>query len=300
MILATLIIPTCNRLPELRQCLESLAVQLPFDGSVEVVVTDDSDNDACRDMIARVLPLARWHWGPRRGPAANRNSATRLAKGKWLIFLDDDCKPGPGYLSGYLQAIRSSPPWYSVLEGLTRRMPAPPSLLWEAPQSLKNHGHLSCSCNFAIRAEVFHAVQGFDERYQGGVYAEDVDLSARLLKAGYKMDFVPAAEVVHPIRPVPDAEKLAKRWEGKVIFAFDQGASAFTVSWRLPWHALRVIHSRFRCQPWTRDNARAAAIFLKEWIFVVLKTPAWVKRWAAAPRSSFWQACGGGVPKHGF
>ena len=300
MVYASLIMPTCDRPDDLRRCLESILPQLPSDGSVEVIVGDDGKQVSGRAVVDQVMPSAQWIKGPCRGPAANRNAASRLASGKWLIFLDDDCIPSQDYLTSYLAAMHLSAEDIDVLEGCTTRLPKPPSLLWEAPETTTAHDYLTCSANFAIRAEVFVSVHGFDERYEGGVYAEDVDLSARLSRAGYQVQFVPEASVAHPIRHVPSAEKLARRWEGKVIFAFDQGASAFTVGWRLPWHTLRVIQSRFRRQPWNVENARAAWLFFHEWLLVVSKTPGWLKKWAPAPRSVFWSASTGAVPKFGF
>jgi GT2 family glycosyltransferase len=296
----SLIIPTCNRPDDLKRCLDAIRPQLPDDGSVEVIVGDDGKHAAGRAVTAESLPSAHWIKGPSRGPAANRNMGARHASGEWLIFLDDDCVPSSQYLAAYIQAMRSASEDVAVLEGCTTRLPKPPSLLWEAPETTTAHDYLTCSANFAIRAKVFAAVGGFDERYEGGVYAEDVDLSARLSRAGHQVQFAPAAAVVHPIRRVPDAEKLARRWEGKVIFAFDQGASAFTVGWRLPWHTLRVIQSRFRGQPWNVENACAAWLFFREWLLVVSKTRGWVNKWAPAPRSSFWSVHAGAVPKHGF
>ncbi|MCB1277981.1 glycosyltransferase [Prosthecobacter sp.] len=297
---ASIIIPTCNRTGDLRRCIEKLIPQLPEDGSVELIVTDDGSSHATHDMIFSSYPMITWIQGPRLGPAANRNRGALTAQGEWLIFVDDDLLPGPNFVTAYLCAMQSASKQLCVLEGSTTRPTSPPSLLWEAPENVQAHGHLACSCNFAIRAGTYRIMGGFDERYSGGVYAEDTDLSARLLRAGYQVQFVEDAGAVHPIRHVPDAAKLAKRWEGKVIFAFDQGASAFTVGWRLPWHALRVIQSRFRHQPWTRENIRAALLFFGEWFFVLISTPAWVSKWSEAPRSSFWSTSAVRVPKFGF
>lgn len=297
---ASIIIPTCNRTLDLQLCVDRLVPQLPEDGSVEIIVTDDGSSQASHDMIFSSYPNVKWIQGPRLGPAANRNRGALIAQGEWLLFVDDDLLPGADFVAAYLRAMRASSKQLCVLEGATTRLSSPPSLLWEAPENIRAHGHLACSCNFAIRAETYRSMGGFDERYRGGVYAEDTDLSARLLRAGYQVQFVEDAGAVHPIRHVPDAVKLAKRWEGKVIFAFDQGASAFTVGWRLPWHALRVIQSRFRRQSWSRENLRAAVLFLGEWFFVLISTPAWVSKWSEAPRSSFWSTSGDRVPKFGF
>lgn len=300
MIFASIIIPTCNRTDDLRSCLEQLAPQLPADGSVEVIVADDGSSPVSKDMLAALFPAVQWMQGPRRGPAANRNRGALAARGEWLIFMDDDLAPEAGYLRGYLDAMHAAPRQLCVLEGTTKRLPKPPSLLWEAPENIRAHGHLTCSCNFAIRAATYRDMEGFDERYRGGVYAEDVDLSARLQSAGFRVQFVPAACVVHPIRHVPDASKLARRWEGKVIFAFDQGASWLTVGWRLPWHVLRVIQSRFRNQPWSEENCRAMVLFFGEWLLVMCQTPAWVWKWMSAPRSRFWRTTTHPVAKFGF
>ena len=55
-------------------------------------------------MVNEEFPMVRWNEGPRRGPAANRNFGARVADGEWLIFLDDDCNPRPGFLAAYLKA----------------------------------------------------------------------------------------------------------------------------------------------------------------------------------------------------
>ncbi|MBE2286299.1 MAG: glycosyltransferase [Prosthecobacter sp.] len=300
MIFASIIIPTCNRTHDLRLCVEKLVTQLPADGSVELIVTDDGATAASRDMLAAEFPAVRWVQGPRLGPAANRNRGAVVARGEWLIFLDDDLLPEPGLVPAYLAAMRPASASLCVLEGATRRDPQPPSLLWEAPQKLRALTYLSCSCNFAIRSATYRLMEGFDERYRGGVYAEDTDLSARLTRAGYEVQFVPDAKAVHPLRPVPDVAKLARRWEGKVIFAFDQGASGLTVAWRLPWHALRVIQSRFRGQHWSSENRRALMLFLGEWFLVLCQTPGWVWKWMSAPRSRFWRSNARPLPKFGF
>lgn len=300
MIFASIIIPTCNRTHDLRLCVEKLVTQLPADGSVELIVTDDGISCASRDMLSADFHAVHWVQGPRLGPAGNRNRGAVVARGEWLIFLDDDLLPHQSLVTAYIEAMRAAPASLCVLEGATVREPQPPSLLWEAPQKLRALDYLSCSCNFAIRAETYHTMDGFDERYRGGVYAEDTDLSARLLRAGYDVQFVPQAKAVHPLRPVPGAAKLAKRWEGKVIFAFDQGASWLTVAWRLPWHALRVIQSRFRGQSWCAENRRALMLFLAEWLHVVCRTPGWVVKWMSAPRSRFWRSSNRPIPKFGF
>jgi hypothetical protein len=130
-----------------------------------------------------------------------------------------------------------------------------------------------------------------------------MEFSARLLAIRARKHFVPQAIVVHPIRRRPGPYKLARRWEGMCINASDQGASFLRMAFNLPWHALRVIQSRFRGEEWSLGNVGAAALFAAELVFVVSLSPGWALKWSRSERSEFWAnwvATHGPVPKYGF
>ena len=296
----SLVIPTCNRVNELKLCLAELVPQAKhLANECEIIVSDDGLQESADRMIREYFPEVQWHRGPSRGPAANRNSGALVASGDWLIFLDDDIIPE----SGLLEAYRDEMAGPNLLEGKIINNPNPPSLLWEAPRKEEGNGILGCSCNFAIAAATFKKLGGFDERYESGVYAEDTDFSARLKSMGYEAAFVENATVVHPPRRIPGSYRLAKRWEGRVIFALDQGAPAVQVYCRLPWHVLRVIQSRFRQRTLSKDNFKAVWIFFLEWVFVLFLTPGWVSKWRKRSRSEFWEKevrKSGPAPKYGF
>jgi len=58
----------------------------------------------------------------------------------------------------------------------------------------RDAGWLSGAC-FVIRSEVFESLGGFDESYF--MYFEDVDLAARVVKAGLRIRYLPQADVMH-------------------------------------------------------------------------------------------------------
>lgn len=297
---ASVIIPTFNRTKELRTCLAALYSQMPGDGSVEVLVSDDGTAPKTREMLAQEFPLVRWWQGPLRGPASNRNFGASKAQGEWLLFLDDDCIPSPPYLRAYLYAFALYERSFVALEGPTVREAEPPSLLWEAPHT--PNGGVLISCNFAIRKQVFVNVGQFDERYPVAAF-EDTEFAERFRLSGGSVQFVPDAEVIHPLRPVHSPSRLAARWEGKAIFALDQGATPFRVLWGLPWHALRVIQSRFRGRSWSAENIRALLLFVREWLLVCWRTPGWVWKHSRHSRRQFWVrhvSLHGPAPKFGF
>lgn len=297
----SIIVPTCNRPAELRRCLHALAPQLEGLSNVEVLVCDDSADAQTRDVIDAEFPSFQWVSGPRLGPAANRNRGASRALGDWLFFLDDDCVPDGEYVESYLLRIGSGTSDKLVLfQGPTIREKLPPSLLWESPHN--PDGIHRISANFAISQKSFYEVGGFDERFPSPAF-EDTEFFSRFECQGGCVEFAHGAIVVHPLRRLPSPWKLAARWEGKVLIAFDRGASVLSVLWRLPWHVLRVIQSRFRFQRMDLDNSKAAWQFFLEWLIVVGMTPCWVLKWSRQPRSDFWTNYTnrhGGIPKHGF
>jgi GT2 family glycosyltransferase len=296
----SVVVPTCNRPEDLRTCLLALFQTKVGADDFEVIVTDDGADDRTRAMLEAEFPGVHWTQGPRRGPAANRNHGVEMSRGEWIIFLDDDCVPSPGFLDGYEAAFRDGGVELVAFEGRTVREREPDSLLWEAPHN-PSGGHL-ISCNFAILRRHFNQVGRFDERYPVAAY-EDTEFAARFVMSGGRMKFLPHVEVIHPLRRRPEPKRCAARWEGKVIYAFDQGASPWRVRWGLPWHVFRLIQCRFSGQELNWTNVRAVGLFAREWWHVCLATPGWVKKWRARPRSEFWTeqvARRGPLPKYGF
>ncbi len=284
--LVSVIVPTCNRPSELRVCLKALASQLPADGSVEIRVCDDGVGQETATLLAREFPSIIWHAGPRRGPAANRNLGASVARGNWLIFVDDDCIPGTAFVSSYLDYIKNDPQLAIRLAGATHRS-GEPSLLWEAPHYVKDVG-LPPSCNFALRRDLFMQFCGFDERYRTAF--EDIEFFARLEAGGVLSHFLDSASVEHPARRIPSAIKLAERWEPRVIYTFDLGASPTQVFLGLSEHIFKIIVSRLLEARFYAGNVKASAVFTAEFIHAVRLLPHWIRKHGRSPRSAFWKA----------
>lgn len=284
MIQATIIIPTCNRPADLERCLRVLQPQLQ-QHPCEVIVSDDSRDDSTQKLLAAEFPAVKMAFGPRCGPGANRNAGAHLASGEWLIFIDDDVIPSPGFLSAYMAAFENQTN-QAVFHGLTVATPKKTSLLWEAPEVL---GPLQCfpSCNFAIRRALYAQSGGFDERFNPSF--EDMEFASRLKGLGENCGFVPAAIVLHPVRPLPNAQKLARRWEPRIISALDMGASPAVVPYLLIKHVALVIASRFRGARICWDNLKAAMLFAAEFAWFLLMLPSWLHKHASAKRSPFWE-----------
>jgi len=211
----SVIIPTCNRNELLVKCLIQLQpeVQTLKGVAYEIIVTDDSAGEGAAGLIAEQFPWVQWVTGPRRGPAANRNNGARLAKGEWLVFLDDDCEPERGLLEAYEKAIISQNSC-CVFEGCIYSTDEMDPLLM-APVNLTG-GYL-WSCNFLIKRDIFFKIGLFDENFR---YAnlEDNDLRERIKFQNLLIHFVKEAKVFHAPRQMPGPKQFAKYHESWLYF----------------------------------------------------------------------------------
>ncbi len=107
----SIIIPTYSRPKQLSVCLESLTqLEYPRD-RFEVLVVDDGSQMPLTDAVARisntlnVVLLSQ----PNSGPASARNTGAFQAKGQFLVFTDDDCRPVSTWLKNLASRFASAP-----------------------------------------------------------------------------------------------------------------------------------------------------------------------------------------------
>jgi len=279
--LFSVVIPTRDRNESLALCLDRLAPgaqSLPHD-QYEVIVSDDSEHSAARELVNDRYPWTRWVGGPRRGPAANRNVGARVARGEWLAFTDDDCLPTSEWLAAFVECTGPDAPPLLALEGRTTCRAGLDSPRQTAPVNLT--GGLLWSCNFAMRRAGFEAVGGFDERYPYP-HMEDADLQSRLQKSGYMIRFVPAAEVDHPPRPLAWGIRLARVHESSVLHMALHGPVR-----GLPWYLVnqtRARLSRIVREQKSLDTLSALLSLPVELAFIVGRWREWNHRARALAR----------------
>jgi GT2 family glycosyltransferase len=74
---------------------------------------------------------------------------------------------------------------------------------------------------YLVRRSVFEALGGFDERFF--VYLEDLDLSRRILQAGYRIRYLSGASALHVGGGTSDkikARRLSYSLQSRILFAF--------------------------------------------------------------------------------
>jgi|TARA_B100001094_G_scaffold19688_2_gene16778 GT2 family glycosyltransferase len=192
----SVVIPTYERPDDLAKCLGSLSKENQKSApSFELIVTDDSCSDLCRNIVKKNFSLVSWGKGKQNGPAGNRNAGVARAQGEWVVFIDDDCIAQPDYLSSYYKAIKENSS-VEVLEG--RIFPDRSRRTWAEGCPENSGGGMFWTSNLCVKKEVFEELEGFDESFE--VAYEDVDFAYRIQKEGKNTLFVKEAAACHPWR----------------------------------------------------------------------------------------------------
>jgi hypothetical protein len=107
--LLTVAIATYQRAAMARAAVERLAEQTFADH--EVVVVDDGSTDGTGEALADLVSdRVRYVHQPNAGLCAARNAGLAAARGRYVVFLDDDDPPHPGLLARFAQVIEACDP----------------------------------------------------------------------------------------------------------------------------------------------------------------------------------------------
>jgi len=271
----SVIVPTFRRPDLLARCLQALSPdgQGPSPNAYEIIVTDDERSPGVRKLVHEMLPGAVYREGPQRGPAANRNAAAAIAKGRWLIFTDDDCIPGQGWLIAYASALRDG---CAVYEGKTTCKEGLSSPFHTAP--LNETGGGLWSCNLMIEGSLFHSLGGFDEGFPHAAM-EDVDFRERLRDQGIGWEFVPSAVVDHPPRRIGLKALLAAHESYYYFYIVRRGVvpGLRRTLLNISRHRLRALCLR----GWRIEIPGAAAVFAAELFLVFFYHRSWCGKFLA-------------------
>jgi glycosyltransferase involved in cell wall biosynthesis len=105
----TIIVPTRNRLPLLREAIDSVRSQSSVDW--ELVVVDDCSNDGTAEWLGRIEdPRVRsLRLSERLERTVARNRGLAAARGEFVVFLDDDDRLTPDALAALTGALARRP-----------------------------------------------------------------------------------------------------------------------------------------------------------------------------------------------
>ncbi len=203
----SVIIPTHNRSHSLRRTLNSLALQNYPSAQFEVLVIADGCTDETPVMARKLntpydLKVFEQNGC---GAAAARNCGARHARGRLLLFLDDDIEATPALIEAHVGAhqvkphqvvIGYLPPVFEQLDFFRVGL----RCWWEEQfYQMSRHDHRFTyrdllSGNFSLEADLFRRVGGFDPMFR---CREDYELGVRLIESNAHFSYAPAAKGFH-------------------------------------------------------------------------------------------------------
>lgn len=219
----SVIIPTYNRIEQLKKCLYSLFDQTFSRTNFEIIIIDDGSTDATENLVKSLQKKyknLKYFKQKNKGPASARNLGLKHAKGHILAFLDDDCKVNDDWLDSLVNLHGDNNTFIIggeiVNEGnIFAKTVQISQVFWlntihtVSVKTLKDFLNLIKkfedsgpqrfvnflpSNNFSFKKIILKDVV-FDESFY--ITGEDLDLCQTLKDKGYKLLYDPAIKVKH-------------------------------------------------------------------------------------------------------
>lgn len=204
----SIIIPTFKRADEVIECLESLTKQTYT--NFEIILADGTPGES---LEKHTIPYKEklnltFLYEEFLGVSEARNLGASVAKGDYFIFLDSDCIFPATYLEQVNQSLSKNyldefggpdaahDSFTTLQKAISYTMTS--ILTTGGIRGQKKHvGQFHPrGFNMGISRKAFEAVGGYSTFKCG----EDIELSIRIIKAGFKVDLIPEAFVYHKRR----------------------------------------------------------------------------------------------------
>ena len=243
--LVSIIIPAFNKWEYTFKCLMAVATHTR-DVSHEVIVVDNASSDETAQALPLLDNIRLQRNEKNLGFAKASNQGAAMARGKYLLFLNNDTEPRPGWLAAMVKIVEADPrvamvgskllfpdgtlQHAGVVFAYAAPLPVTPFHLHYRHPASDSQQQLSLRAVTAacmlVRPEVFRAVGTFDEGFVNGY--EDVDLCLKVWQTGAKIIYTPESVVVHHesvtegrfAADSANVNRLNQRWQG-VFEAFD-------------------------------------------------------------------------------
>lgn len=213
-ITTSVIIPVFNKVEFTFQCLRSLLREVNF-AETEVIVVDNASTDRTRELLAHFRGFVRVIENEEnRGFVDACNQGAEAARGRYLVFLNNDTVVLPGWLEALVETVERDERAGAVGSLFLYpdgRIQEAGAIVWSNGEAFHYGWGKSpddrrftfarevdyCSgASLLIRRELFEQLGGFDRRYAPAYY-EDTDLCMGVRSLGRRVVYQPASRLYH-------------------------------------------------------------------------------------------------------
>jgi GT2 family glycosyltransferase len=210
----SIVIPVHNRAALTSQCLDTLFATPSAEADVEIIVVDDGSTDTTQEILAvnsgRIEIVVH---DEATGFATACNDGAAAASGEWLVFLNNDTIPEPGWLDALIDYASQREhigvvgakllfPNRTIQHAgvVVSRELVPHHIYTGFPE---DHPAVNKSREFQLvtaacallRRQTFELAGRFDPQFVNGY--EDVDLCLRLRREGYEVHYCHESVLYH-------------------------------------------------------------------------------------------------------
>lgn len=202
----------------LEQCIKSVHRAITSIDAEIIVIDNNSEDDSCA-MVKRLFPEVRLIENKENvGFSKANNQAVKVAKGEYVCILNPDTAVGENTFLNCLNYAASIENMGALgvylidgtgnfLPESKRNVPTPKASLFKMIGLKKRYyaNHLDpqqagavsvlVGAFMFIKKTVYEEVNGFDEAYF--MYGEDIDLSYKIMQAGYTNHYLGTADTLH-------------------------------------------------------------------------------------------------------
>ncbi len=204
----SIVIPVYNRPIEVEELLESLTHQT--NKQFEIIIVEDGSVDKCDKVVEAYSSQlnVKYFFKENSGPGTSRNYGCEKAAGNYYVFLDSDCIIPPQYVetvydaleNNYIDAFGGPDEAHEDFTDFQKAINYSMTSFFTTGGirggSEKLDNFFPRSFNMGYSKAVYQKTKGFSKIRFG----EDIDLSIRILRAGFKTGLVKKAYVYHKRR----------------------------------------------------------------------------------------------------
>ena len=203
----SVIIPVYNRPDEVRDLLESLSNQTSYD--FEILLVEDGSTLPCRSVAndySEKLDI-HYYYKENEGRSIARNYGMEKASGEYFIFFDSDCVIPESYFEivrkeldrNYADCFggpdKAHESFSDIQKAINYSMTSFLTTGGIRGGKMQLEKFTPRTFNMGFSRKVFESVGGFRE-----MFSEDIDMSTRILQAGFSIRLIRPAYVYHKRR----------------------------------------------------------------------------------------------------
>ncbi len=224
------VVPSWNRKPDLRICLESLLAQ-DYD-ALEIIVVDNGSDDGSPEMVRQEFPQVRLLANRENlGASVAKNQGVAATDAEFVWFLDSDSQVEDAAclshmvellcrdetIGGIGGEIFHAPDGERMMTVKTVCANGETQTIMIDPQGvvLQECDYLA-TCNCLMRRDVVEKLGGFDTRYF--VLSEDKELGWRLGRVGLRSVIDSRTGVLHRVSPLARRGDLFRKHRNSIRF----------------------------------------------------------------------------------